>query len=87
LRVQWQLASKRKERQRRIRWGEVGDAEAPVAQLKMKLQTGGGGVQPSCLGVRLADNVKGGAAKVLCVLFEVRAGGRCRYATGEVLDA
>jgi hypothetical protein len=30
----------------------------------------------------LAENVKGGAPKVFCVLFEVRAGG-----TGEVLEA
>jgi hypothetical protein len=35
----------------------------------------------------LAENVKGGAPKVFSVLFEVRAGGRCRCGTGEVLEA
>jgi hypothetical protein len=33
----------------------------------------------------LPENVKGGAAKVFCVLFEVRIDGRCLNGTGETL--
>jgi hypothetical protein len=53
----------------------------------MKLQADGGGVQPSCLRVRLANYVKSRTAKVVGVLFEVRCGDCCWYGTGEVLEA
>jgi hypothetical protein len=56
--------------------GEVGNAKALVEQLEVKRKAISCGVQTSCLGVRPTDNVEYGAAKVVCVLLEVRAGGR-----------
>jgi hypothetical protein len=52
----------------------------------MELYAGVVGIQSGRLRARLAEYVEGGAAKVIGVLFEVKAGSRTWGGAGEELD-
>jgi hypothetical protein len=53
----------------------------------MELYAGGSGIQFGRIKVRLAEYVEEGAAKIIGVLFEVRAGGRRWVGAREVLES
>jgi hypothetical protein len=65
--------------------GKAGDAKAPESELE--LYAGGNGIQSCRLKVRLAEHVERGAAKVIDVLLEVRAGSGRWDCAGEVLES